>query len=189
MQEQSSHIYTYGELQDYLTKEILPDTDDERIRQGLARLLVEERGFTSEELRPRQYITTTIAGQCVISRIDLIVLLGNLPLMLFRCAPGSLVSRERAAIAAARLYHPRYQLPLAVVYNGQNAELLDCHSGKHIASGIDAIPSRQQLEAQWLTKKRQPLQDHRAQEWERRILNAFDLEQCCTSNTNNHNET
>lgn len=181
MQKQSGHIYIYGKLQDYLTGETLTDTDDERIRQELARLLVEERGFAPADLQPRQQIVTTISGRRVVSRIDIVALLENLPIMILRCAPGSLVSRERAAIAAARLYHPDYQLPLAVVYNGQDAELLNCYTGKSIATGVDAIPTYQQLKKEWLHKKLQEPQHKNAQEREKRVLNVFDLELCCLS--------
>ncbi len=178
MQEKKSHIYIYGELTDFLTGKILPDTDDERIRQSLARLLLEERGFRRHELISGEKIITTFAGQSVTSDIDIVVQLQNLPLLLLRCAPGSLVSRERAAIAAARIYHPHYQLPLAVVYNGRDAELLDCYTGKTLATGIEAIPHREQLQQQ-LTAIRRPPQADDARQREKRILNAFDKKQCC----------
>ena len=56
---QLGHHFVYGSLQDYLTGEELPDTDDERFRQQLARLLVEEKGFAKAELEPRLSIETT----------------------------------------------------------------------------------------------------------------------------------
>ncbi len=178
-QQQYGHIYIYGELQDYLTGELLTDTDDERIRQELARLLVEERGFAVSDLLPRQTIATTFSGRRVLSRIDLVASIKGQPLMLLRCAPGSLVSRERAAVAAARLFYPDYQLPLAVVFNGRDAALLDCYLKKTIATGLDAIPSRNQLEQDWFLVKRLVMDDNAAKERERRILNAFDYEICC----------
>jgi len=39
------HHLIYGTLADYLTGEELTDTDDERIRQSLIRLMVEEKGY------------------------------------------------------------------------------------------------------------------------------------------------
>ena len=42
-----THHMIYGSLVDYVTGEPLVDTDDERYRQKLARLLVEERGFAN----------------------------------------------------------------------------------------------------------------------------------------------
>ncbi len=106
MQEQKGHIYIYGELTDYLTGKTLPDTDDERIRQSLARLLVEERGFCRSELLSDQKIITSFSGQRVTSDIDIVVRLQEEPLLLLRCAPGSLVSRERPAIAAGPPLRP-----------------------------------------------------------------------------------
>ncbi len=178
MQEQKSHIYIYGDLTDYLTGKTLQDTDDERIRQSLARFLVEERNYRPEELLPEQQIVTSFAGQEVISRIDIVIQLHQRPLMLLRCAPGSLVSRERSAIAAARIYYPQYQLPLAVVYNGQDAELLNCYTGKPVATGFEAIPHRAQLQP-WLNVSLRPPQQGKSYEREQRILNAFDKNFCC----------
>ncbi|MEW6500246.1 MAG: hypothetical protein AB1456_02050, partial [Thermodesulfobacteriota bacterium] len=68
-----SHHMIYGHLTDYVTGESLVDTDDERYRQKLARLLVEERGFAKEDLLPRQRIETLFAGQFVVSKIELVV--------------------------------------------------------------------------------------------------------------------
>ena len=41
------HHLIYGTLQDYLTGEELTDTDDERIRQDLSRLMVDEKRVCS----------------------------------------------------------------------------------------------------------------------------------------------
>ncbi len=182
MQGQNSHIYIYGELTDYLTGQVLPDTDDERIRQSLKHLLIDRQGFSRSELLANRQITTSFAEQDVISTIDIIACVEKLPLMVLRCAPGSLVSRERAAIAAARICDPHHQLPLAVVYNGRDAELLDCYTGKVLAAGIDAIPSRDEL-GKWQEAALLPPQENKAQEREKRILNTFDKQYCCLSST------
>ena len=134
-----NHIYSYGTTSDYLTGESLNDTDDERIRQEMARIFVEERGYSKHELLPRKTITTSFSAQTVVSSLDLIISLNNYPLMVCRSAPGSLVSRERAAIAAARVFHPRYQLPLALIYNGRDAELLDTGTGRILANGLQSF--------------------------------------------------
>jgi hypothetical protein len=44
------HHIVYGTCADYVTGEILTDTDDERIRQSIFRLLVDEKGYSKEEL-------------------------------------------------------------------------------------------------------------------------------------------
>ena len=87
--------------------------------------------------------------------------------------PGSLVSRERSTLAAARLLE-NHVIPFAVVTNGQDAELLETRYGKVISQGLDGIPTKvdaqklmaslevEQLSAERLTK-------------EKRILYAFEV--------------
>ncbi len=64
--------------------------------------------------------------------------------MVFKCASGSVVSRERQIIATARLLED-YVIPFAVVTNGVNIELLDTISEKVIGDSMQLIPTRQEL--------------------------------------------
>ncbi|OGR16265.1 MAG: hypothetical protein A2X81_00760 [Desulfobacterales bacterium GWB2_56_26] len=48
-----SHHLIYGTLIDYLTSVELTDTDDERIRQNLAKMMVEEKKYPRATLTPR----------------------------------------------------------------------------------------------------------------------------------------
>ena len=66
--------------------------------------------------------------------------------MVIRFGPGSLVSRERPTLAISRLIEP-YQVPLAVVTNGQDAEVLDGETGRVVGRGLAAIPARPELTA------------------------------------------
>ena len=173
------HHLVYGTLTDYLTGEELPDTDDERFRQQLARFMVEEKGYEAGELEPRLCLETVFNKTYVKSTIDLTVRLDGKRVMILRYGPGSLVTRERSAVAAARLLEPAYRIPLAVVTNGRDAELLDTASGDVLASGMEGIPTRQQLLARLPELDFEPFTDPRRREKEERILNAFDLEVCC----------
>ena len=102
MFDSSGHHIVYGELQDYLTGETLKDTDDERIRQQLALHLVEELGYAPVELEPRLSIVSEFNGNRVESRIELCACIEGKRLFILRYGPGSLVTREKAAIAAAK---------------------------------------------------------------------------------------
>ncbi len=173
------HHLIYGSLADYLTGEELTDTDDERIRQRLSRLMVEEKGYPPGSLMPRLRIETLFSRCFVVSTIELTAIVEGRMVMILRYGPGSLVSRERAAIAAARVLNPHYRIPLAVVTNGQDAELLETKTGKIIAYGVDSIPDYPtavtlQRELEFL-----PPLDGPRRERELRILNAFDVERCC----------
>lgn len=174
-----SHHFIYGTLRDYLTDEVLVDTDDERYRQQLYHLLVEERGYLKEELTPRLKIETLFAKSFVVSQIDLVVRVGARRFMVVRYGPGSLVSRERPALAAARVLEPDYVIPFAVVTNGQDAELLDSRSGKVLATGLTAIPSRDQALLMAQDLEFLPLAPGPQRQMELRILNAYDQEVCC----------
>lgn len=174
-----NHHLVYGTLNDYLNSEELIDTDDERYRQELSRMMVEEKGYTPEELTPRRYIETLFARSFVRSTIELTVTISGKDFMILRYGPGSLVSRERAAIAAARVLNKEYRIPLAVVTNGEDAELLDTTTGAILEYGLQAIPDRTKAQ-EWLHDLTfLPPQDPEKREREMRILNAFDVERCC----------
>ena len=174
-----SHHYIYGTCTDYITGESIVDTDDERCRQELARLLVEEKGYNKGELEPRLSIETLYSGQYVVSTIDITVTLANRRFMILRFGPGSITTRERSAIAAARILDPVHQIPLAVVTNGRDAVLLDTYSGKIIKQGLDAIPAKKEATKMLQSLDFKPFADEERIDRERRILNAYDIEICC----------
>jgi hypothetical protein len=173
------HHLVYGRLNDYLTGEELVDTDDERIRQGLARMMVEEKGYPRSSLVPRLKIDTFFSRCFVTSTLDLTVSLAGRQVLVLRYGPGSLVSRERAAIAAARVLNPEYRIPLAVVTNGREAELLATSTGKILGYGVESIPDYPDLEKDLVQLPFLPPPLGLARERELRILNAFDVERCC----------
>lgn len=179
MFDSSGHHIVYGELQDYLTGETLKDTDDERIRQQLALHLVEELGYAPVELEPRLSIVSELNGNRVESRIELCACIEGKRLFILRYGPGSLVTREKAAIAAARILEPEYRIPLAIVTNGRDAELLETASGRVLASGLGAIPSRIQAADLRQSLDFEPYADSLKREQALRILNLFDQEVCC----------
>ncbi len=100
-------------------------------------------------------------------------------IMVIRYAPGSLVSRERSAIAAARVLEEAYQIPLAVVTNGRDAELLDTATGEVLATGMEGIPDHQQAQTLFPTLVFRDRLEDTKRDREMRILNAFDVEICC----------
>lgn len=174
-----SHHLIYGTCTDFVTGEQIVDTDDERLRQDIARLLVEKKGYRKNELAPRLKIETLFAGKFVISTIDFVVSTAGRRFMVVRYGPGSLVTRERPAIAAARVLDPRYQIPLALVTNGRDAELLDTHTGKVLRQGVENIPSQKEALGLMANLVFKPLTDPAKRQRELRVLNAFDVELCC----------
>lgn len=177
-----SHHLIYGMCTDFVTGESVVDTDDERYRQKLARLLVEEKGYARTDLEMRVKIETLFAKQFVITTIDFVVSARNKRFLIIRYGPGSLVTRERPAIAAARVLDPDYRIPLAVVTNGEDAELLDTLTLKVVKQGLEAIPDKEEALRLFDGLDFAPFSEKDRRERELRILNAYDLEVCCAGN-------
>ncbi len=179
MIDTSGHHLVYGVLDDFLTGEELQDTDDERVRQQLARLLVEDLGYAATELEPRLTIETEFNGSRVLTLIELTVRIHGKRLFILRYGPGSLVTREKAAVAAARILDPDYRIPFAIVTNGRDAELLDTAEAKVLATGMSSVPSREQAEHLYEDCEFAPYDVPAQRDMAMRVLNIFDQEVCC----------
>lgn len=142
----SGHHLILGTLTDALTGEVLDDTLDERYRQAIARRLIARKGYAPGEIEPRRELLLRAGDRRAVIRVDFVVRLAGRAAMVVRFGPGSIVSRERPALAMARLIAP-YQIPVVVVTNGEDAEVLDGPTGAVVGRGLDAVPDRAALEA------------------------------------------
>jgi hypothetical protein len=174
-----THHMIYGHCTDYVTGEQLVDTDDERMRQELARLMVTQKGWAKEDIEMRLRIETLFNRQFVASKITMALRLEGRRCLLVRYAPGSLVTRERSALAAARVLDADHQIPLVVVTNGRDAELLDTVSGVVLDRGMAALPGKEEVRALLAGRPWVPAYEGARRERELRVLNAFDVEVCC----------
>ncbi|MFZ0132598.1 MAG: type I restriction enzyme HsdR N-terminal domain-containing protein [Desulfobacterales bacterium] len=173
----TGHHLILGELTDFITGETLADTLDERYRQNLARLLIEKKGYAKSEVHPRRPLTARAGRQRAELKIDLVVTLGERLSMIVRFGPGSIVTRHRSALAASRLLEP-YQVPVVVVTNGENADVLDGSTGRVIGRGLEELPDRPALLATLAAAAFEPVSAHRA-EVESRILYAYEVDGAC----------
>jgi len=119
-----AHELILGEMIDFITGETLVDTIDERARQQIARFLVEEKGYLKNDIEVRRRITLDIDGNSGAFIVNFLIRLEGKAFMIVIFGPGSLVTRERPALAAARLVEI-YEVPFTVVTNGKGAELKD----------------------------------------------------------------
>ena len=144
MQSTQGHHLILGELVDFITGETIQDTHDERYRQKLARLLVLNKGFLKSQIKPRCELLVKTEKKKAIVKIDFAINLSGKICMIIKYGPGSLVTRQRPALAASRLLAP-YQVPLVVVTNGEDAEIIEGSTGKIILSGLESIPAKAEL--------------------------------------------
>jgi hypothetical protein len=141
MENQSNpHHLVLGELNDFLTGSVLIDTLDERYRQKIARKLVVDCGFKKNDIESNISLEV-VAGQRKASiKVDFLVKYQGKFVSLIKYAPGSLVTRRLSTLALSRIMKP-YQIPIVVVTNGEDAEILDGDSGKVISTGLDNLPA------------------------------------------------
>jgi hypothetical protein len=146
-------------------------------RKMIEYLLLEKKGYQPEEIRKGVAFEVRLGQETVWSSADFVVTVDGRMGMLIKCAAGSLSSRERQAIAAARVISSP-PVPIAVVADPETAEVLDTATGKVTGEGFGAIPVREQLGKILAGSELKPLSPERIEK-EKRILLAFDAIKCC----------
>ncbi len=142
-------------------------------RKLIGYLLLEKKGYSREEVRSPIVFDVVLGAEHCTSSVDFLIEVEGRKAMIVKCAAGSLSSRERQAVAAARLLGS----PLAVVADPVTAEVLDAATGQVIGEGFGAIPVRGEISA--LIAGKDPVQlDAKRTEREKRILLAFDAIRC-----------
>ncbi|MHB8843973.1 MAG: type I restriction enzyme HsdR N-terminal domain-containing protein [Nitrospirota bacterium] len=167
-----------AKIRDILQEE-LQDGEDlaNEARRMVGYLLREKKGYAPEDVRKGLAFEVQLGEETVWSSADFLVSLDGKTAMIIKCAAGSLDSRERQAVAAARVIASP-PLPVAVVADPVTAEVLDVSTGKVTGEGFGAIPTKEQLRSIVAERRMQPL-DPKRLEKEKRILLAFDAIKCC----------
>jgi hypothetical protein len=173
----NGHHLILGELVDLITGETLKDTLDERYRQKLARLLVEHKGYLKSDIEPRKRLLVQAGDKRAIIKIDFLISLSDRLCMIIKYGPGSLVTRHRPVLAASRIVAP-YQIPVAVVTNGEDAEILEGSSAEVLSRGLDEIPSKMELIKFAAGSNFNPIPAERAT-MESRILYCYEVDDSC----------
>jgi len=171
------HHLILGELDDFLTGEPIKDTHDERYRQQLARMLVNAKGYLKSDIEPRKKLIVQAGNNRAAIKIDFLINLADKACMVIKYGPGSIVTRRRPLLAISRVLKP-YQIPIAVVTNGQDAEIIEGLSGKIISNGMENIPSKSQLMEITSGYHFEPIATDRAEK-EFRIVYCYEVDGSC----------
>jgi hypothetical protein len=159
-------------LTDYVTGKQVPNIGAEENRQRVERFLVETKGYSKDDIEVDADLKFTIGDEDVHSNVDLVVSVQGKRFMVLKCVPGSLGSRQRETLAAARLLDA-YQIPFSVVTDGKDAELLDTVTGEVLDHGMEAIPSKQEALERMKDVKLEPYPEEKL-ERERIIFRSYD---------------
>ena len=146
------------------------------VRVMAEQILINEKGYLPGDIEKEVAFDVVIGQETVKSGVDILVTIDNRKAMAVKCAPGSLESRERQVIAAARLLGD-FQIPVAVVMDPATAIVLDAVTGKTMGEGDGAIPTKEQLQGLLAAVKPANVSPEKV-EREKRVLLAFDAIRC-----------
>lgn len=171
------HHLIMGTLTDYLTGRVVDDTHDERYRQKIARFLVEKKAYRAADILSRQDTPVRAGDRKAVIPVDFLIQLNDHKCMMIQYAPGSIVTRRRSTLAVSRLASGVY-LPVVVVTNGEDAEVLDGRTGRLIGGGFQAIPGRGRLQSLCVSEPLMPVAPDQIAV-ESRIAYAFEVDGRC----------
>ncbi len=113
--------------------------DRNRIR-GQAIGALKEAGYDEGAMRlDESFVLATAEGELCIP-IEILVCLDQEAALLVKCVRGHLSTRERAAVALARLMGGERPIPYAIVANETDAAVFDTITGKAVGTGYRAFP-------------------------------------------------
>jgi len=173
----AGHHLILGERTDYITGETIIDTHDERYRQKIARLLIDHKRYQKNDIKPRKDLRVRAGEKRAVIKMDFLISISGKVCMIIKFGPGSIVTRRRPLLAASRILVP-YQIPIAVVTNGEDAEVVEGASGRVISRGLETIPSRGQLIEIIYADHFNRIPAERA-EMESRILYCYEVDGSC----------
>ena len=161
MENQSNpHHLVLGELNDFLTGAVLTDTLDERYRQKIIKNFVLVGKFEKKEIETNILLEVVAGEKKATIKVDFLITYQKKAIALIQYAPGSLVTRRLSTLALSRILKP-YQIPIVVITNGEDAEILDGYSGKVMATGLDHIPDKKVIEENMASFSFEPIQQVR----------------------------
>ena len=176
------HDISLGQtIRDYLTGEEIESTTYEDLRQALARMLVEEKGYPKGSLIPRAPVTFPVEGREYTRLVDLAALDDeDRPLIIYIFCSGVVTTYERETLAAARLF-PNGPAPLAAATDTKEASLLAVKDGERLGQGMAALPDWNKV-LELAAKHPSPPLDATRRDREQRILYCYSesLYDCCS---------
>ncbi len=140
--------------------------------EATRRRLIETKGYSASDLTTHVSFTPDLPGhQGTPFVIDFLISLDGRPAAVIVCAPGWISNLARPATAAARLLAETV-IPLSVVTNGDQVEIVDCLTGQVVGTRWDDLPDRDQMAARLAREEPRTLSPSRRAK-EGRILAAY----------------
>jgi len=146
------------------------------IRMKVWDILTKEKGFPKEDIEVDPEFELKLSDGTIKVSIDFLIKNLGLNLMIIRCSPTSIESWERYILAFARVVK-EYQIPFAIVTDGERARIIDVLNNRLIGESVKDIPSKENLLNSMSVFKRIPFSPEKL-EREKRIVYAFEGVKC-----------
>jgi len=149
------------------------------IKQKVWELLIKEKQFKPEEIETNSEFKINLGNNEITVHIDFVVNLPITSFMVIQCSSSSLEAWERYVLSFARVIKD-YQIPYAVVTDGEDAQVIDVLAGKLIGKSMDDLFNRQEALNRMKDFKKIPCPSNRLEK-EKRIVYAFEGIKCPTT--------
>ncbi|MFP4083479.1 MAG: type I restriction enzyme HsdR N-terminal domain-containing protein [Desulfonatronovibrio sp.] len=166
---------------DYLSGDEIESTTYEDLRQSLARILVEEKNYPPENIKPRFTIDITLDDKKYSIVIDFVIYNEDKPVLILGFCPGAVSTYITQYLCLARIF-PDSPVPYLIVTDTNDASLMDVARKKEICRGFHCIPAWEEL-LELASEAEPPVISPERLEKEKRIAYAmFALsDTCCTA--------
>jgi hypothetical protein len=148
------------------------------VKQKVFDILTQKKGFIPQEIEIDPVFRLTFSNCEAVVSIDFIVNVDSTSFMVIRSIPTAIESWERYAISFARVIKD-YQIPYAIVTDGENARIFYALSGSLVRESIDGIFQKQEAVELMNNFKKIPCPAKRLEK-EKRIIYAFEGIKCPT---------
>ncbi len=148
------------------------------VKQKVLDILIKEQGFSLDEIEIDPEFRLKLSNCEATVSIDFIINLQSVSFIAIRSVPTAIESWERYVIAFARVIKD-YQIPYAVVTDGENARIFDVLSGSLVSDHLKGLFNRQEALNLMDDFKKIPCSANRIEK-EKRIIYAFEGIKCPT---------
>ncbi len=160
-------------MTDFVTGKPVLDVGAEANRQAVEKYLVNEKGYDRKDIQVDMDLFLEVSGSPYRTKLDLVVFVDGNMFMVIKCAAGSLGSREREVVYAARIAGER-PIPVAVASDGHTALVFNAVTRRRIGEGLDAIPAPEKARRMLAEMKIDALPADRLEK-ERIIFRSYDI--------------
>ena len=146
------------------------------IQRMVIDFLVSKKGYTINDSYINREFTINLADVSFTTMADIAIKIEDKIIIVIKCVMNSLESWERHSMAFCRIVEP-YQIPYAVITDGESVRILDVLSGEVVSGPMDLMPSREDLIKKLPQIVLCPFPREKCEK-EKRVLYAFDAIKC-----------